>query len=272
MARIRTIKPEFWQNEDIASLSEHARLLAIAILNFCDDEGFFLANPSLVRANCFPFQEDSRNIPGSLQELSAIGYVEIRDCSGKAIGRVVKFLAHQRIEKAQKSKLASMFLKKELTDNQENASSSDNSATIPGTIQEFSGNGHGLERKGKEHGTERKGEGKEGSGESPLSLSLHGKDVNFQKAWMAWIAKQSAKSGRIDQWTQQGQLKELARFSTEEAIEVVEYSTSRTNCINLITNGDHARARASPGLAPGLSRRGVGGSRTSNSDLLSKIK
>jgi hypothetical protein len=78
--------------------------------------------------------------------------------------------------------------------------------------------------------------------ENPLSFSSHGKDLNFQKAWRSWIAKQSAKSGRIDQWTQQGQLKELERFSTEEAIAVVEYSTSRTNCVNLITNGDHRKA------------------------------
>jgi hypothetical protein len=237
MARIRTVKPEFWQNEEIASLSEHARLLAIALLNFCDDEGFFLANPSLVRANCFPFQEDSRNVPGSLQELSRIGYVEIRDCSGKAIGRVVKFLSHQRIEKAQKSKLAAMFLQQQPIEIQENNSDLADSVTIPGTFQDDSRNGHGLEGKGKEQGKERKGE--EGKEENPLSLSLHGEDLNFQKAWKAWIAKQSARSGRIDVWTQQGQLKELARFPTEEAIAIVEYSTSRTNCMNLITNGDH---------------------------------
>jgi len=237
MARIRTIKPEFWQNEEIASLSEHARLLAIALLNFCDDEGFFLANPSLVRANCFPFQEDSRNVPGSLQELSRIGYVEVRDCSGKAIGRVVKFLSHQRIEKAQKSKLSPLFLQQQLTETQENTSDLVDSVTVPGTFQDDSRNGHGLERKGKEQGKERKGE--EVEDENPLSLSPHGKDPEFQKAWKAWIAKQSAKNGRIDLWTQRGQLKEIARFSTEDAIAMVEYSTSRTNCANLITNGDH---------------------------------
>jgi hypothetical protein len=240
MARIRTIKPEFWQNEELASLSEHARLLAIALLNFSDDEGYFLANPALVRANCFPFQEDSRSIPGSLQELSRIGYVEIRECSGKAVGRIVKFREHQRIEKAQKSKLASTFLSCTGEEKQENTRENSDSVTVPGTFQEGSRSSHGLERKGKEQGKERKGEGKED--QNPLSLSSHKEDPNFQNAWRSWIAKQSAKSGRIDQWTQQGQLKELERFSTEEAIAVVEYSTSRTNCVNLITNGDHRKA------------------------------
>jgi hypothetical protein len=238
MPRIRTIKPEFWQNEELALLSEHARLLAIALLNFCDDEGYFLANPALVRANCFPFQEDSKNIPGSLQELSEIGYVEILECSGKAIGRVVKFLSHQRIDKAQKSKLSALFLLCYASGSHENSSENMDSTTIPGTFQEDSKNVLRLERKGKEE--ERKGE--ERKHESPLSFSSHGRDSDFQKAWRSWIAKQSAKSGRIDQWTQQGQLKELERFSTEEAIAVVEYSTSRTNCVNLITNGDHRKA------------------------------
>jgi hypothetical protein len=239
MARIRTIKPEFWQNEELASLSEHARLLAIALLNFSDDEGYFLANPALVRANCFPFQEDSRSIPGSIQELSRIGYVEIRECSGKAVGRIVKFREHQRIEKAQKSKLSSTFLACVSEENQENTKQNNNSVIVPGMFQEDSRSGHGLERKGKEQGKERKGEE-----ENPLSLSSHKEDPDFQNAWRSWIAKQSAKSGRIDQWTQQGQLKELERFSTEEAIAVVEYSTSRTNCVNLITNGDHKKTAA----------------------------
>jgi hypothetical protein len=238
MPRIRTIKPEFWQNEELALLSEHARLLAIALLNFCDDEGYFLANPALVRANCFPFQEDSKNIPGSLQELSEIGYIEILECSGKAIGRVVKFLSHQRIDKAQKSKLSALFLLCYAAESHGNSSENRDSTTIPGTFQEDSKNVLRLERKGKEQGKERKGEGSE----NPLSFSSHGKDSDFQKAWRSWIAKQSVKSGRIDQWTQQGQLKELERFSTEEAIAVVEYSTSRTNCVNLITNGDHRKA------------------------------
>jgi hypothetical protein len=136
MPRIRTIKPEFWQNEELALLSEHARLLAIALLNFCDDEGYFLANPALVRANCFPFQEDSKNIPGSLQELSEIGYIEILECSGKAIGRVVKFLSHQRIDKAQKSKLSALFLLCYAAESHGNSSENRYSTTTPGTFQE----------------------------------------------------------------------------------------------------------------------------------------
>ncbi len=40
MARIRTIKPTFWTDEDMADISEAACLLAIGLLNYADDEGY----------------------------------------------------------------------------------------------------------------------------------------------------------------------------------------------------------------------------------------
>jgi hypothetical protein len=150
MPRIRTIKPEFWLNEELAALPEHARLLAIALLNYADDTGCFLANPNLVRAACFPFEDHSKNVLGSLQELSQIGYVEIRDCDGKAIGRVCKFNDHQRIDKPQKSKLMPIFdaFPREIG----------NSKNVPRTFQERSKNSPRLEEE-REREREREEEG-----------------------------------------------------------------------------------------------------------------
>ena len=147
MARIRTIKPEFWQNEQLAGISFHARLLAIALLNHADDKGLFLANPQLVRAACFPFEEDSKNVLGSLRDLSRIGYIEVRDCGGKQVGRICKFLDHQRIDKPQKSKLVDIFAA--------NYEENNDSKNLPGIVVEDSknttrpeGNGKEVERKG----------------------------------------------------------------------------------------------------------------------------
>lgn len=96
--------------------------------------------------------------------------------------------------------------------------------------------------------------------ENPLSFSSHGKDSDFQKAWRSWIGKQSAsKPNGLDSWTEMSQLKELERFKTEEAIAVVEYSTSRTNCVNLITNGDHRRTN------------GFSGKSQANQELAAKV-
>ena len=77
MARIRTIKPEFWTDEDMAELSEPACLLAIGLLNYADDEGYFNANPKLIKAAVFPIREPSVPIPVLIQELSNCGYLSM---------------------------------------------------------------------------------------------------------------------------------------------------------------------------------------------------
>ncbi len=110
MARIRTIKPEFWQNEQLAGLRPESRLLAIALLNHSDDFGFFRGSVQLVRAACFPFDEDSSNVRRGLDELSNIGWIELRVAGdGKVIGRVTNFTQHQRVDRAQESKLSGIF-------------------------------------------------------------------------------------------------------------------------------------------------------------------
>lgn len=106
MARIRTIKPEFWRDEVLASISAEAALLAIGLLNHCDDEGYFNANPKLVESDVFPLRELSKNITELLRELSCIGYVDVFSGSdGKTYGKVSNFEKHQVINKKTPSKI-----------------------------------------------------------------------------------------------------------------------------------------------------------------------
>ena len=110
MARIRTIKPEFWQNEILARLPAETRLLALALLNHADDHGYFWASVPLVRAACCPFDDDSSMIRRSLDELSNIGWIELRkSIDGRDVGRVVKFAIHQRVDRAKESKIEPIF-------------------------------------------------------------------------------------------------------------------------------------------------------------------
>jgi hypothetical protein len=104
--RIRTVKPEFWTDEQMSMISEFSRLLAIALLNYSDDDGYFLANPILIRGACFPFLDDYKKIPRSIQELSEIGFLDIGLLDdGRQVGKIVNFRKHQRIDKPQLSKL-----------------------------------------------------------------------------------------------------------------------------------------------------------------------
>jgi hypothetical protein len=57
--RIRSIKPELWQDEKIAGLSRDARLLLVGLITMADDEGRFRARRSTILGHVFPNDEDA---------------------------------------------------------------------------------------------------------------------------------------------------------------------------------------------------------------------
>lgn len=106
MARIRTVKPEFWLNEEISSVSSEAALLAIGLLNCADDEGYFKANPALLSASVFPLRELSVSVQSMITELSNIGYIRLfNGTDGKVYGEIIKFKEHQKINRPTASKI-----------------------------------------------------------------------------------------------------------------------------------------------------------------------
>ncbi len=108
--RIRTIKPEFFTHPVLSKLTETAKNLAIGLLCYADDEGYFLADPVLVRSAIRPFDDNSRSTHGALTELSSCGFISVVEhpTHGK-IGLVVNFTKHQVINRATASKLASYY-------------------------------------------------------------------------------------------------------------------------------------------------------------------
>lgn len=106
MGRIRTIKPEFWRHEALSDLPEATHILAAALLNYADDEGYFNANPKLVQAECSPLREPSVSTHDSLNALSSAGYIRLGDGSdGRVYGHIVKFTEHQRVNRPTPSKI-----------------------------------------------------------------------------------------------------------------------------------------------------------------------
>ena len=104
MARIRTVKPEFWASEDVAAVSRDARLLFIGLLNFADDSGNGPAGSKGLKIKVFPGDADVtlEKIENWLNELDAelIGLYEAED---KQYYHVMKW-EHQRIDKPQPPK------------------------------------------------------------------------------------------------------------------------------------------------------------------------
>lgn len=55
--RIRTVKPEIWQDEKVGDLSYGARLLMLGLLTMADDEGRLRALPALISGHVFPYDD-----------------------------------------------------------------------------------------------------------------------------------------------------------------------------------------------------------------------
>jgi len=106
MARIRTIKPGFWKHEVLSLLPADTHILAGALLNYADDEGYFNAHPGLVKAECIPLREHSSTIPVMLQQLQKVGWIKIgRGEDGKTYGNICTFSEHQVISHKNDSKI-----------------------------------------------------------------------------------------------------------------------------------------------------------------------
>ena len=144
MGRIRTIKPEFWKDEELSELPEVCHMFAAALLNYADDEGFFNANEKLIKAELFPLREPSMSIHGMLTELSNMGYLKFfRGPKGKIFGQVVNFTLHQKVNRPSKSKI------KELIDFTED-SMSPHCAFTEGSLPERKGTGNREQGKKEE--------------------------------------------------------------------------------------------------------------------------
>lgn len=106
MARIRTVKPEFWTHHIMGRATDSQKCMALALLNHADDEGYFLADPAIVRSVCRPFDEESLTSHGLITDLSLLGWIELcKSDDGVMLGRIVKFKQNQIINRPKKSKL-----------------------------------------------------------------------------------------------------------------------------------------------------------------------
>ena len=97
MARLRTIKPEFWSDERVGECSPMARLVFIASWNFADDYGGLDRSPKQLKAQAFPY--DAIDVEPLVQELIRMGLFIEYTVEGKNYLHINGFLKHQRVEK-----------------------------------------------------------------------------------------------------------------------------------------------------------------------------
>ena len=98
MARIRTIKPDFFKNVDLSDLKYEVRLLFIGLWVLSDREGRLEDIAKKIKADIFPY--DNMNVEKGLKELADKKFI-VR-YKAQVIGietpviQVVNFLKHQR--------------------------------------------------------------------------------------------------------------------------------------------------------------------------------
>lgn len=100
MARIRSIKPEFWTSPQIVACSLPARLAFIGLLNFCDDNGIHPASASRLRMQVFPEDDIGDDaIRALVAELIRCGLVATYSVGDESFWLVTGWARHQKIEK-----------------------------------------------------------------------------------------------------------------------------------------------------------------------------
>lgn len=103
MARIRSVKPEFWSDRKLAKqLSRDARLLYIALWNMADEHGRVQGDPRWVKGHCLPYDDDLGlgDIGRLVRELAAAGRVQTYEVDGDPYLFLPKLAEHQRLEPA----------------------------------------------------------------------------------------------------------------------------------------------------------------------------
>ena len=100
MARIRSIKPEFWTAEQVMECSPMARLLFIGMWNFCDDGGNHPASAKTLKAEVFPSDDITAcEVQALIDELLNQDLLIEYQAGGKNYLHVTGWARHQRIEK-----------------------------------------------------------------------------------------------------------------------------------------------------------------------------
>ncbi|MCM2392036.1 hypothetical protein [Streptomyces albipurpureus] len=108
MARIRTIKPEIWESEDIASVSVTATLTFIGLLTQADDEGRHRDHAAIIAGRLWALRQEHTpaHVARDLEELAVAGLIcRYTGCDGRTYLHIVTWEKHQRIDRPSASRL-----------------------------------------------------------------------------------------------------------------------------------------------------------------------
>lgn len=97
MARIRTLKPEFFRSRSLAKVSRDARLTFQGLWCEADDAGRGIADGRILKGTIWPLEDDitPEVVEGHLSELERTGHVRFYEVDGDRYYLVLSFEVHQ---------------------------------------------------------------------------------------------------------------------------------------------------------------------------------
>ena len=222
MARIRTIKPEFWTSEQIVECSPNARLMFIGLMNFADDNGVHPAKPMRIKMQVFPGDAfSSDDISSFISELDDAGLINTYEVDGEDFLQITGFSKHQKIDQPsykfplpngkvpENPRRRRSIQSTDKTDEQ-TANSSERSENVRRTDGECSHpEGNGKEGNGKEIGADAPA-GK------PAKVSVTAKDLVSdygisQQHAAEWLAVRKAKRLTLTKTAMDNMINEAAK-------------------------------------------------------------
>ncbi|MEV0445347.1 hypothetical protein AB0I84_23530 [Streptomyces spectabilis] len=108
MARIRTIKPEAFESEDLASVSITAERTFFGLLTQADDSGRHRDHPAIIAGRLWALRPEhsATHVAQDLEELAAAGLIcRYTGCDGRNWLHVVTWERHQKIDRPSASRL-----------------------------------------------------------------------------------------------------------------------------------------------------------------------
>ncbi len=104
--RIRTLKPEVWEDEAVGKLGPWERLLFIGLITMADDEGRLRALPTAIAGHVFPYDEI---VPAKLRRwlgaIGDVGLISLYSHDGTDYAQIKGWVDHQKINRPQTSML-----------------------------------------------------------------------------------------------------------------------------------------------------------------------
>jgi hypothetical protein len=99
--RIRSIKPDIWDDDAVSDVSRLARLLYVGLITQADDDGRLSGSAKWIDSQVFPYDDDTdiAEIRDWLTELARHGLIVAYKAEGKPYIQIQNWRKHQSIDK-----------------------------------------------------------------------------------------------------------------------------------------------------------------------------